>query len=413
MRQPIALVTRLTRWEPHSWRGEAHAFDNLPGRPGRRCPFYLVFAGVTLMAEIDIPQKSAGSYVDWAAVFAGAVVAAGLAVVFTTFAAALGLGSVSVGEDGGISMGWLIVTALFAVISLVAANWLGGYIAGRMRRPVGAATGDEVSVRDGINGLAVWGIGIIVSAVLATSAVTGGLRAAGSAVETAAQATGSAVGGIAQGAGQLAGGVVSGAGQAIGGMAQGVGQAAAPALEDAMPAGMQANPLDYITDTLLRPDGQSPATTLQQDAAADATETQRQMVGIFANLVRTGEISDADRDYLRQQVAARTGLSEQEVNARVDEAVNRAQAIRQEAEKKIEEAKAQAEQLKAEAEQRLEEAKQQAADAAEKARITSILTAFLLAASALVAAAAAYIGAVHGGRDRDDGRVWGGLSYRR
>lgn len=86
------------------------------------------------MAEIDIPQKSAGSYVDWAAVFAGAVVAAGLAVVFTTFAAALGLGSVSVGEDGGISMGWLIVTALFAVISLVAANWLGGYIAGRMRR---------------------------------------------------------------------------------------------------------------------------------------------------------------------------------------------------------------------------------------------------------------------------------------
>ena len=130
------------------------------------------------MAHLDVQQGSDRGYVDWAAVFAGAVVATGLAVVFTTFAAALGLGSISVGEGGGISMGWLIVTALFAVISLVAANLLGGYIAGRMRRPVGAATGDEVTVRDGINGLAVWGLGIIVSAVLATSALTGGLRAA-------------------------------------------------------------------------------------------------------------------------------------------------------------------------------------------------------------------------------------------
>ncbi|WP_408634338.1 hypothetical protein [Paracoccus aminovorans] len=366
-----------------------------------------------MMADLDIPRGSDRSYVDWAAVFAGTVVSAGVAVVFATFAAGLGLGSISVGTDGGISLGWLIVTAFFAVVSLVAANLLGGYIAGRMRRPVEAATSDEVAVRDGINGLAVWGLGIVVSAVLATTAVTGGLRAAGAAAETAVQATGAAVGGIAQGAGQLAGGVISGAGQAVGGVVQGVGQAAAPALEDAMPAGMQSNPLDYITDTLLRPDGQNPMTTLQQDAEANATETQRQMVGIFANLIRTGEISDQDRAYLRQQVAVRTGLSEQEVDARVDEAVNRAQAIRQEAEKKVEEAKAQAEQLKVEAEQRLEEAKQQAADAAEKARVTGILTAFLLAASALVAAAAACIGAVNGGRDRDNGRVWGGLSYRR
>lgn len=365
------------------------------------------------MAHLDVQQGSDRGYVDWAAVFAGAVVATGLAVVFTTFAAALGLGSISVGEGGGISMGWLIVTALFAVISLVAANLLGGYIAGRMRRPVGAATGDEVTVRDGINGLAVWGLGIIVSAVLATSALTGGLRAAGSVAETAVQATGSAVGGIAQGAGQLAGGVISGAGQAVGGVAQGVGQAAGPALEDAMPAGMQSNPLDYITDTLLRPDGQSPATTLQQDVAANASDTQRQLLGILANVVRTGEISDPDRAYLRQQVAARTGLSEQEVDTRVDEAVSRAQAIRQEAAQKIEDAKAQAEQLKAEAQQRLDEAQKQAADAAEQARVAGILSAFLLAASALVAAAAAYIGAVHGGRDRDNGRVWGGLSYRR
>ncbi len=352
------------------------------------------------------------AYVDWAAVFAGAVVASGLAVVLTTFATALGLGSVSVGEDGGVSMIWLVVTALFVLVSMVAANALGGYIAGRMRRPIGTGGRDEVTARDGINGLAVWGLGMIMSGLLAASLVSGGVRAAGSAAQTAVEATGAVVGGVAQGAGQLAGGVISGAGQAVGGLAQGAGQAAAPALDDMLPQGM-SNPMDYITDTLLRPDGQSPADTLQQDAEANMTATQRQIVGIFGNLMRTGEISDQDRDWLRQQVAARTGLSEPQVDARVDQAIERVQSIRAEAEQRVEDAKAQAEQLRADAQQALDDAKTQAAEAAESARIAGILSAFLLAASALVAAAAAFIGAVHGGRDRDDGRLWGGLSYRR
>lgn len=50
---------------------------------------------------------------------------------------------------------------------------------------------------------------------------------------------------------------------------------------------------------------------------------------------------------------------------------------------------------------------------AEKTLIAGILTAFLLAASALVAAVAAYIGAVHSGRHRDERRIWGGLAYRK
>lgn len=394
-------------------REKSHELDHLFGRPSRGRLIRSFDAGATLMAAPEMQAASDRGYVDWASVFAGVVVATGVAFVLTTFAAALGLGSISIGEDGGISMWWLIITALFVVVSMVAANALGGYIAGRMRRPVGSATKDEITVRDGINGLTVWGLGMIVTALLATSAVTGGIRAAGNAAQVAVEATGSAVGGVAQGAGQLAGGIVSGAGQAVGGLAQGAGQAAAPAMDDVLPQGMQSNPLDYITDTLLRADGQNPATTLQQDVEANATQSQRQIVGIFANMLRTGEISDADRDYLRGQVAARTGLTGQEVDARVDEAVTRVETIRSDAQKKIDEAKAQVEQLKADAQKRLDEAKQQAADAAETARNTGILTAFLLAASALIAAAAAYIGAVHGGRDRDNGRVWGGLAYRR
>ncbi|OWJ80307.1 hypothetical protein [Haematobacter genomosp. 1] len=355
------------------------------------------------------------SYVDWAAIFAGTVVAGGATVVMTTFAAGLGLGSISVddGDGGGISLWWLVVTALFTVIAMVAIYMLGGYIAGRMRRRVDGAVRDEVTARDGIHGLAVWGLGMLVGGMLAAGAISGGAKAVGSAASTVTEAAGTAVGGIAQGAGQLAGGVVSGAGQAVGGLVQGAGNAVAPALQDMLPQGLQSNPVDYITDTLLRPGQQQPGMPGMPGAANDPEAMQRQIGRILVNLVETGEISDQDRAFLRQQVAARTGLSEQEVDARVDQAVDRANEIRAQAEQRVQDAKQQAEQLRAEAEQRFEEAKQQAAEAAETARKATILTAFLLAAASLVAGAAAYIGAVHGGRHRDEGRIWGGLSYNR
>ncbi|KFI28531.1 hypothetical protein CDV50_00750 [Haematobacter massiliensis] len=352
------------------------------------------------------------SYVDWAAIFAGTVVAGGATVVMTAFAAGLGLGSIAIddGDGGGISLLWLVVTALFTVIAMVGIYMLGGYIAGRMRRRVDGAVRDEVTARDGIHGLAVWGLGMLVGGMLAAGAISGGARAVGSAAGTVTEAAGTAVGGIAQGAGQLAGGVVSGAGQAVGGLVQGAGEAVAPAMQDMLPQGLQSNPMDYITDTLLRPGDQQPGFP---GAANDPEATQRQIGGILMNIVQTGEISDEDRAFLRQQVAARTGLSEQEVDARVNQAVDRANEIRATAEQRLQEAQQQAEQLRAEAEQRFEEAKQQAAEAAEAARKATILTAFLLAAASLVAGAAAYIGAVHGGRHRDEGRIWGGLFYNR
>ena len=44
--------------------------------------------------------------------------------------------------------------------SLVASYLAGGYIAGRMRRRVESATDDEVTARDGINGLVVGASGL-------------------------------------------------------------------------------------------------------------------------------------------------------------------------------------------------------------------------------------------------------------
>lgn len=364
------------------------------------------------MVDPTVVEKTSDrGYVDWAAIFAGATVASGVMAVLTTFAGGLGLSSFSVDEGGDISTVWLVITALFIVISTVASYMLGGYITGRMRRPAGTATRDELTVRDGLNGLVVWGLGAIVSTLLLVSAISGGAKAVGSAAETAVQTAGTVVGSAAQGAGQLAGGIVSGAGQAVSGLAQGAGQAAAPSVEQMLPQGLKTNPLDYLTDSLLRTDAQGSSVAGQE--AQNLADFQRQISGILGNLLSTGEISDADRAWLTNQVATWTGLSQNDAQTRVNQTVERVQALRSEAQAKVEEAKKALADAQAQAEKAAEEVKAQAAETAEKARITGILTAFLLAASALVAAVAAYIGAIHGGRHRDEGRIWGGLSYHR
>ena len=352
------------------------------------------------------PSTSDGArYVDWGAIFAGVVVAAGTSLVLTTFAGALGLSSVSVGADGGVSTIGLVITGIFTAISVAAVYLLGGYVAGRMRRGVADATRDETSARDGLHGLVVWGLGMLVAGSFAASLIGGTARTVGSAAQTAVQAAGSAAGGVAQGAGQLLGGAVSGVGQAVGGAAQGAA-GAAPSLQDMLPEGMRSNPVDYLVDQMVRP-----ASGGQGGQSQDPAAAQKQVATILMNLVRTGTIPDGDRVFLRDQVATRTGLSGAEADARVKEAVDKSQAVRAEAQKKFDDAKAEGERLKVEAQKRLDDAKAQAEAAAEKVRVAGVLSAFLLAASALVAAAAATMGAVWGGRHRDEGRIWKGLGY--
>lgn len=374
-------------------------------------------SGSSLPGSAGAPQPgdSDRGYVDWGAILAGAAIAAGTSIVLTTFAAALGLGAISPDPDGNMISGWgLALTALFTAISMVAIYMLGGYIAGRLRKRVDASSRDEVTARDGIHGLVVWALGMILTGWIAASAIGTGAQAVGSAAGTAVNAAGSAIGGIAQGAGQLAGGVVSGAGQLAGGAVSGLGQAAGGAaagaaadgtLADALPEGLASNPLDYLTDGLLRQDAPG--------AGYSEAALRREVSGILMSLIRTGEISERDRQYLVQAAAARTGLSEAEVNARVDAAVTQAQEIRAEAERTLENARQQAETLRQEAETTAQQAAQAAIDAAEKARQAAILSAFLLAASSLIAGAAAYIGAVRGGRHRDESKLWGGLRYHR
>lgn len=345
------------------------------------------------MTAASAPHRElAGSYVDWPAVFGGTVVAAAIAGLFTTFGAAIGLTSLAIAD--GITI-WLIVTALWIVVSLVAAFWAGGYVAGRMRRRLDEASADEVGARDGINGLVVWGLATLLAGWMAASVVS-----------TAVTATGAAVGGVAQAAGTAVGGAVQATGAALGNAAGGIAQAAGAVADDD-----SEGILAYVNDSLLRPavDGAEAATTgtvaTPTEAAAAPEDLARQTGVVLANILRTGEIDDADRAFLVDATAEQTGLTEAEVEERVDAAITRVQDTRAQAMQMVEDAQAEAERLAAEAEQA-------AMEAAETARRAGILTAFLLTASALVAGAAAVTGAVRGGRHRDEGRLFGGFGYR-
>ena len=313
------------------------------------------------MTEATAPTgKTDRSYMDWAAILGGAAVATAVAVLFTAFGAALGLSAISAEPGQGSFDFAVILSGIWLAITLVVSYGVGGYIAGRMRRRVDEANADEVTARDGINGMAVWGVGIIVGVMVIGNAVSNTASAVGSAAQSTIEAAGAAAGGVAEGA--LA---------AVG--------AAMP--DDGSDA------LSYVGNTLLRADTVDPETATPETLAADTA-------AILANVLATGEISDAERAYLESAVAANTGLSGAVVTARVDSAIAAAQSSSDEAAR-----------LAAEAEQT-------AIDLAEAARISAILTAFLITAASLVAGAAATVAAVRGGQHRDQGRIYAGFSVR-
>lgn len=330
-------------------------------------------------------KAAEGHYMDWPAILGGSVVAVAVGSVFAGFGAALGLSTISAEPGAGSFNFMVIVTAVWIMVTLVSSYMTGGYIAGRMRRRIDTATADEITARDGINGLVVWGLGIVVSVLVLGSAVSTTLSTAGS---------------LASSAGAAAGNVAAAAGSALGGAAQGALTAAGVMVPDAA----KADPMAYVTSTLLRPAQVAPVTggtgsaTTTADLAAEAA-------GILGNVVATGAISDTERRYLESAVMANAGVTQPEAAAKVESAVTAAQAAGAKVAKAEADAKAAALQLEA-------DAKTLAIKTAELARVSTILTAFLLAAGAMVAGAAAYVGAVRGGRHRDEARIFGGFAYR-
>jgi hypothetical protein len=116
--------------------------------------------------------------------------------------------------------------------------------------------------------------------------------------------------------------------------------------------------------------------------AADTTAIRDEVGRIF---MQAGDepVADTDKAYLSQVVAQNTGLPPDQAQARVDEVMTA-----------------------------MDQAKQQAAEAAETARKTSVVAAFITAASLLVAAAGAFWAAQMGGNHRDKQVVFPGFARR-
>jgi hypothetical protein len=288
-----------------------------------------------LLEETSAPLTvdDGGSAVSWPAIIGGAFVAAAFSLALVALGAGIGLISVSpwsannpsVTTFGVLAAAWFIAVQLFA-------SGIGGYLAGRLRTRWTRVHTNEVYFRDTAHGLLVWAIGAVISAALlasaASSAVSGAARIAGAATEA-------------------------------------VGAAAKTAPRAASLIG---DPTDYFVDMLFRSD---------RPSQVDQSGAQMQAARIVTRALSTNDLPAADKIYLAQLVATRTGMNQSDAEKRVGDVFDQAKSAKDEAATKAKEA----------------------TDAARKAGVYVALWAFI---SLLVGAfSASYMAAV-GGRTRDE-----------
>ena len=106
------------------------------------------------------------SYLHWGPIIAGAVAASASSFVLISFAAAIGLALLSPSptwRDTSIAL--TVLTGLWLLLVALGSFGLGGYIAGRVRS-TWATKPDEVEFRDGLHGLLVWALAVVLGAVL-------------------------------------------------------------------------------------------------------------------------------------------------------------------------------------------------------------------------------------------------------
>lgn len=119
----------------------------------------------------DTVSQQEVSHIDWSAILAGAAVGTGIAFVFSTFGAGLGLSVISPYEGEGSALAATLAVGSWMLWTTVSSFMVGGYVAGRMRRRSPGVGADEAAIRDGIHGLTVWGVSILFGALLLGSVV--------------------------------------------------------------------------------------------------------------------------------------------------------------------------------------------------------------------------------------------------
>jgi hypothetical protein len=267
------------------------------------------------------------SGVTWAPIIGGAFAAASLSLILMALGSGLGLASVSPWQNSGASATtFTVMTAIWLVIVHWLASGFGGYLTGRLRTKVVGLHTHEVFFRDTAHGLLTWATATVISVALFGSAAA--TLVAGGAKATSSIASG-AVQGAAQGASSNAN---------------------------------IADPSAYFVDMLYRSDRPT-STSGDQDVRS---ETAR----ILLAGLQQGDVPPADRAYLAQLVASRTGMSQPDAEKRVSDVIDQAKAAETKA--------------------------RQAADVARKAgAYLALFTALAMMVGAFVASVAGALGGSH------------------
>jgi len=206
------------------------------------------------------------NYVEWAPILAGAVAASAISFVLFTAGAAIGLSLLSPYPLQSYGKWAATVSAFWAIFVPILSLLVGGYIAGRMRA-AWSTNPDEVNFRDGVHGLLVWATAVLIGTLIAYLAAS-----------TAAQVGGE------------------------------LGRAA---IAD------RGSLVASSIDTLLR---SAPGTAApMQPAGQTLPDNRDELTRVFVASTADGSLDTADRDYVAQMVASRTGLPPDQAQKRVEE----------------------------------------------------------------------------------------------
>jgi hypothetical protein len=234
-------------------------------------------------AETSYPDETNSSGVSWAAVIAGGVVTAALALALVALGTGLGLSSVSLWSNVGVSASTLGAAAIvWLIFTQIISSSMGGYLAGRLRTKWARIHTDEVFFRDTAHGLLSWALALVVTAASLTSAATALMGTTGS-------------------------------------------SRGAPA--NAQSEGRSFGPNDYFVDALFRAD------IAKSESVNSSVRTEAGV--IFDKGLKNGDLSSDDSNYLGHLVAARTGLSQTDASKRVNDVFGTAKAAGEAARKAI------------------------------------------------------------------------------
>lgn len=119
-----------------------------------------------MSAEYNMNDSGGRCYIDVSAILAGAFLALAISGVLSNFGAAIGLAvSAEHGWTGNTALIGIIVTGAWILWIQLLASLSGGYLSGRMRRPVAGALEHEREIRDGAHGLLVWTVCTVAVAI--------------------------------------------------------------------------------------------------------------------------------------------------------------------------------------------------------------------------------------------------------